>query len=126
MAKTLSEQICEVCELERIQVKHNPHTKKTTYTHFKLDFEQPENFVKLMELITNIEGFYFSSGNSYIALIPAYQKYSILEDNEHNSYLSNQTGVKGFLECLIKHLKDDKDTREYIRDYDDWIWGQYE
>lgn len=52
MKKTLSEQICKICELEKIVVKHNPHTKKTTYTSLILDFEQPDNFIKLYEIMS--------------------------------------------------------------------------
>lgn len=52
MSKTLSKQICDICKLERILAKHYPLTKKTTYTKLYVDFEKPENFVKLYEIMS--------------------------------------------------------------------------
>lgn len=78
------------------------------------DFENPENFVKLFNLITHIEDFHFATGQTYISCIPIYRfsSYLTTESNQYESY-SNDV-VKAFLECLIEHVKEDKDTAEYI------------
>lgn len=52
--KILSEQICEVCGLKYCKEKvviNNGQTPNIDIKPFYLDFEQPENFVILFELI---------------------------------------------------------------------------
>lgn len=133
--KTLSQQLCELCGIEpkilyksksnlssgtcwktREEYKNsacNQSWSETENTRYP-DFEKPENFVKLFNLITHIEDFHFATGQTYISCIPIYRfsSYLTTESNQYESY-SNDV-VKAFLECLIEHVKEDKDTAEYI------------
>lgn len=131
----LSQQLCELCGIEpkilyksksnlssgtcwktREEYKNsacNQSWSETENTRYP-DFEKPENFVKLFNLITHIEDFHFATGQTYISCIPIYRfsSYLTTESNQYESY-SNDV-VKAFLECLIEHVKEDKDTAEYI------------
>lgn len=113
--KTLSQQLCELCALE--------YEKKTSYMEIKdplynqsigtlkeetrkFDFENPENFVKLLELRI-LTGCHLWG---YLSL--------------KGLYLSHR---QGFLKTLILYLEqnfsDAEPIKQSIRDYDGWVWG---
>lgn len=104
----------DICKYENGECSCSECELGTTYTALFPDFEKPENFVKLFNLITHIEDFSFVTGQTYISCIPIYRfsSYLTTESNQYESY-SNDV-VKAFLECLIEHVKEDKDTAEYI------------
>lgn len=126
--KTLSQQICELCGMKPKEInKHNcPDVNCVTFSDDKYceicwrrypDFENPKNFVKLLELdISNkttpatLWG-YFCDKNKSLSL-----------------------NREEFLQMLRIHLKREKfkfkcqemiqaNVKQSIRDYDDWVWG---
>lgn len=137
MVKELSKQLCELCGIkpkyyfydpmhkEFIEIIHKAYLKlKNEYQTKEVypDFGKPENFMRLFVLITQIEHMSFETGCFCIPHIPSYRQLSCLlfETNVYRS--ENPDPVKAFLECLIKHVKEDIDTADYIREAE-WVYG---
>lgn len=115
MTKTLSEQLCEFVGLEyENKMLLGDGEVECTY----LDFEQPENFVKLFNL-----------------------QVEQVEDNQTKPTVSGFISdyhwfndTNGFLEMLISELKENDEyntienqwrdsIKQAIRDYNGWVWG---
>lgn len=132
--KSLSQQICELCGIEAKRVKpllcelkgyqhltceYCPLKSDECKTKPKVypDFENPENFVKLLELDI--------SNKTTPATLWGY----LCDKNKSLSLNSKQ-----FLEMLAIYLKKEKfhfqcqaivrsKIKQSIRDYDGWVWG---
>lgn len=109
MTKTLSEQLCEIVGLSYSKTVGEmceilPNKSRRIF----LDFEQPENFVKLIELpLKN-------------AVAKTLGNYLWWQDFEFITRIS-------ILVYLIRKLGIDteinKQIKQSIRDYDGWVWG---
>lgn len=127
--KTLSQQICELCGMKprykyivkgqstELTVdkdwliwKFKNRKSKSVFKVIKaiktyLDFENPENFVKLLEL-----KFQYSSFRIDTFSYP-----------KRNGFV--QDTLENILGELIKFKSNEKDFIKAIRDYDGWVWG---
>lgn len=81
-----------------------------------IDFELPENFMKLFKLITTIENFDIRTGNFMIPYIPSYRQITILKTDDDEYSSENTDPIKAFLTCVFKCISNDKDTADYIRE----------
>ncbi len=118
--KSLSQQLCELCGVKpryyvralgntpRNEIIRIAYRRIKNYTEAKtvfIDFENPENFVKLFELDVN-EAMCLS--------------FIISLDSVFG-------GRKGFLKSLLQHIARGNATAEEIkqaiRNYDGWVWG---
>lgn len=81
-----------------------------------IDFESPENFMKLFKLITTIENFDIRTGNFMIPYIPSYRQITILKTDVGEYSSENTDPIKAFLTCVFKCISNDKDTADYIRE----------
>lgn len=119
MTKTLSEQLCEIVGLpyEKKIYFRNPGIEEVLYKCTYLDFEQPKNFVKLLELEIK---------PSKSLLWWCINKNSI--DNKQTPPYYRLTfliKLKFLLEDPFKlyHPKTIEQIKQSIRDYDGWVWG---
>lgn len=94
----LSKLLCEKCKMQAI------------------DFESPENFIKLFKLITTIENFDIRTGNFFIPYIPSYRQITTLKTDVDEYSSENPDPIKAFLTCVFKCVSNDKDTADYIRE----------
>ena len=85
------------------------------------DFERPENFVKLFELITTIEDFTYSTGLYYIPQIPTTKQLSRLATSEGEYESENVFAITAFLDCVVKCIQKEKDTADYIKNRE-WLY----
>ena len=100
--KTLSQQICELCRLEYERIQPTDDNGYDFIT-LRLDFENPENFVKLYELQTD-DG-------------------TLAELIDENYYFKDR---KAFLTSVIDFIQTwelSDEIKQAIRDYDGWVWG---
>ena len=81
-----------------------------------IDFESPENFMKLFKLITTIENFDIRTGNFMIPHIPSYRQITILKTDDDEYSSENTDPIKAFLTCVFKCINNDEDTADYIRE----------
>lgn len=121
MTKTLSAQLCEICGLEYIKPKvviDNSKCPNVDIKDFYLDFEKPENFVKLLELpITGISlGKYIIS--YCLPLGSNFTRGEILHSliNHIKNFVSINKD-QPYLKMNVDNIK------QSIRDYDGWVWG---
>ena len=127
MTKKLSKQLCDICDIpferhiDNCRVVDNDGDLCEQYVEI-LDFGQPENFVKLFGIIVTMEDFIYETGH-YTAFSKNKQ-FALLTDNfaldEFES--TNLDPIKAFIECVIKCVKDDKDTADYIKEQE-WGYG---
>lgn len=114
MTKTLSEQLCEIVGLEYEKRIGQGQCKIIV----KLDFEKPENFVKLLELpITGISlGKYIIS--YCLPLGSNFTRGEILHSliNHIKNFVSINKD-QPYLKMNVDNIK------QSIRDYDSWVWG---
>ena len=94
----LSQRLCKVCGIERT-----------------VDFTKPENFVKLFEAITTVETFVYSTGRYYIPYTSGCCQLSCLMTPYGRYESENSNPIKAFLACVIKCVKKDKGTADYIK-----------
>ena len=85
------------------------------------DFEQPENFAKLFELITTIEDFTYSTGLYYIPQIPSHKQLSRLATSEGEYESESIYAIKAFLTCVVKCVAKEKDTANFIKQTE-WVY----
>lgn len=113
--KTLSQQICELCGIKPKKVEKQCHECGLImeecgcfdcYKEVYPDFENPENFVKLLEL-----EFQYSSFRMDTFSYP-----------KRNGFV--QDTLENILGELINFKSNEKDFIKAIRDYDGWVWGQ--
>ena len=113
MTKTSSEQLCEIVGLpyeKKIYFK-NPGIEEVLCKCTNLDFEQPENFVKLLELPLD------TSENSIYKTLWSYLWWQDFETVSRISvlvFLIRKLGINTEINNQIK---------QSIRDFDDWVWG---
>ena len=124
MTKTLSQQICELCGIETkyrepaiCNMRDYPGCLKANCKHYdkeqkickstplSIDFENPENFVKLMELK-------FKHSSFWIDTFSCPKRKGFVSD-----MLENTIGE------LINFKSREKELIKAIRDYDGWVWG---
>ncbi len=110
MSKTLSQRLCELCGLEYI--KYNPNCRVQDensniceYYVYKLNFERPENFVALQELVVKHSIFSIDS-------------FGCPKDKSFIVYTMENI-IRQIKECK----KDEAELMQAIRDYDGWVWG---
>ena len=137
----LSKELCEICgieplyrveDLEILQTETALHLiqlarKISGYEDIKAepvypDFEQPENFAKLFELITTIEDFTYSTGLYYIPQIPSHKQLSRLATSEGEYESESIYAIKAFLTCVVKCVAKEKDTANFIKQTE-WVYG---
>lgn len=132
--KTLSQQICELCGIKPYKKKHSYSTKQGKkwiqwwqgkyectepeiikrrngeslifYSLHYLNFKNPENFVKLLELKTETNG-------------------TVLDIISTDYNISTCENV---LECLTLRIRarvasDIDEIKQAIHNYDGWVWG---
>lgn len=114
--KTLSEQLCELCGIKPKLNVAKSYKEKQNIKDIYPDFENPENFVKLLELEIRL---------------PWYNEPSILA-HFLNYYCCNLGSRKNFLNDVIDFISDKDECypveeiniiKQAIRDYDGWVWG---
>lgn len=121
MTKDLSRRLCEVCNIpyerhiDNCRVVNNDGDVCEQYVEI-LDFGQPENFVKLFNIIVTTEDYIYQTG--YYTCFSKNNQLSLLTDNfslyEYES--KNPDPIKAFIECVIKCVKDDNDMVDYIKE----------
>lgn len=133
-----SKQLCEICGikplykvmLNGIMLDITDDKKLAEISVFKRggvivdtypDFEQPENFAKLFELITTIEDFTYSTGLYYIPQIPTHKQLSRLATSEGEYESENIYAIKAFLACVVKCVAKEKDTADFIKQTE-WVY----
>lgn len=121
MAKKLSKQLCDICNIpferhiDNCRVVDNEGDLCEQYVEI-LDFGQPENFVKLFKIITTIEDYRFRTGRYYMSNIPTYKQLSDLSTDFDIYDSQNSDPIKAFMGCVIKCAKAEKDTADYIKE----------
>lgn len=132
MAKTLSEQLCEIVGITPKRVEKRCSECEMNmeecgcYDCFKdiyPDFEQPENFVKLLEIVNNKASVSFCHNGSYFGCSIHYFFENIFEANEgtiQHNFLNTLLKQDLRNPCKPKLLEQIKQS---IRDYDGWVWG---
>lgn len=113
MIKTLNEQLCEIVELPYYKTEVRaceilPIKKRKIY----LDFEQPENFVKLfnLELAKN-------QGVRQTLATLITKKFELTVDSRH--FISQ---VMRLIQYALYYQVDAELIKQSIRDYDGWVW----
>lgn len=120
MAKKLSKQLCDICNIpferhiDNCRVVDNEGDLCEQYVEI-LDFGQPENFVKLFKIITTIEDYRFRTGRYYMPTIPTYKQLSALSTDLDIYDSQNSDPIKAFITCVVKCAKAEKDTADYIK-----------
>lgn len=104
MSNNLSEQLCELCGIEKT-----------------VDFTKPANFVRLFDLITSLENYSYQTGFCYISCIPTYRQLSCLSTDEGEYDSGDTDPIKAFIACVIKCARAEKDTADYIREAE-WVY----
>lgn len=116
MTDKLSKQICEKCGISYYE-DYLPSCGEDVLEDSKiLDFGEPSNFIKLLEMITSIEGFMFETGTDFFSPISSSRRCSTLIGS-NEAYPTNEHNlIKAFLKCVLELITNDKDTTEYIRE----------
>ena len=121
----LSKELCEICGLKYCKEKvviNNGQTPNVDIKPFYLDFEQPENFVKLLEIISKKSSVSFCHNGTYFGCSIHYFCTEVFEADigtiPHN-----------FLNTLLKqHLRNPckpkllEQLKQAIRETE-WVYG---